>query len=209
MKHKVNTIYDDQIYEGVDSLRRAFFTAACADDVDGVCQALDGGVDLYAPSAVGDVMTHAIRGGSDDVVDALLRRGFDPERVDPKYQQSPLMTAVQFNRLSIADALIRHGANPNAPGVYSDPLSFAFGGNKPEMVRLLVAAGADTTQVRPKAAKAMNYPDHSDHRHSLPVLVPMLEEEDKRRAIDGLQTAARDGTTETMQVRKPLRLKRR
>ena len=207
MKRHVNTMYDDMIYKDVDSLRRAFFTAARANDVDGLRTALEEGVDLYASCAVGNVMTHAVRSGSDDVVDELLRRGFDPECIDPKYKQSPLMTAVQFNQLSIADTLIRKGANPSKAGEYSDPLTFAFGGNKSQMVKLLIAAGADTKQVRPKATQALGYPNHSEHNRSLPALVPLLKEEDTRVAIDGLQTAVRNGTAETLQVRKPLRLK--
>ena len=109
----------------------------------------------------------AIRTGELEAVEALLKAGADPNRIDGQ-GWTPLNAAVaglngKGTPLAIIDALLQAGADPNQPGGKSNepfktetmsigrtrehPLAIAITLGFPETVELLLEAGANPNQL--------------------------------------------------------------
>jgi ankyrin repeat protein len=96
----------------------------------------------------GDLLTNAIYSDSAAIVAALLEHGADPNQAPSFSRVPPLYTASNplWGNVDIVRLLLERGADPN-PKRYK-PLAVAMrnGPRKPEIVDLLVKAGARTTR---------------------------------------------------------------
>ena len=90
----------------------------------------------------------ATRQGALDAMDALFEAGVDPNRRDRRFDWTPLMHAVHKGQAKAAEALLKHGADPNA-GTEGGltPLMMAAGDSDPRIVELLLAHGANPRTV--------------------------------------------------------------
>jgi ankyrin repeat protein len=87
---------------------------------------------------------HAIEGGSVDIVSDLLAAGADPKFTAPG-GDTALMMAAWSNKLTIAKALLDHGALVNAANSSGETALISASQTCPDgkMVQLLLSAGAD------------------------------------------------------------------
>ncbi|XP_019481764.1 PREDICTED: B-cell lymphoma 3 protein [Hipposideros armiger] len=108
--------------------------------------AAPGTVDLEARNYDGLTALHvAVNTECHEAVLLLLERGADIDAVDIKSGRSPLIHAVENNKLSMVQLLLQHGANVNAQ-MYSgsSALHSASGRGLLHLVRMLVRSGADS-----------------------------------------------------------------
>jgi ankyrin repeat protein len=78
-----------------------------------------------------------------DVFDMILNACKNPDELD-RFRYTPLWWAVQFDFFQFAQALLRKGANPNTPHIYSQSmLAFTRCSNNPALFQLLINHGAD------------------------------------------------------------------
>lgn len=99
-------------------------------------------VDQHDPSGRTALM-HAARAGDLDLLDRLLARSADSDRIDD-WGWTPLTYAVGYNHLAIAVALLDHGADPNAGGIGCwEAMDLLPPGRASDFVELLIDRGAD------------------------------------------------------------------
>jgi ankyrin repeat protein len=88
------------------------------------------------------LMVFAAQGGSIDAAELLLSRGAAASASDGT-GRTPLHAAAAHGHLPMLRWLIAHGADVNALAFEGTPLAGAVSCNRPEIVRELLAAGAD------------------------------------------------------------------
>ena len=130
-----------------------FALAAFNDRVDEVRLMLSRGMD---PGTVGPdgtpVLVTAAREGSERVVDVLLAAGAKVDQAN-SYGDTALKLAALHGRLSIAKKLRARGAQVETPGW--TPLIYAATGGHDEMVRYLLAEGANIDARSPNGTTAL------------------------------------------------------
>ena len=97
------------------------------------------GFDQYGNSP----LAAAIVRGRTEVVAYLLDNGANPNDAPETGGEPPLMLASTAGNKDIMSLLLAKGADPNMRRAGSSLLSFSVWGNDPEVVRMLLAAGAD------------------------------------------------------------------
>jgi len=85
----------------------------------------------------------AVSRGHAEVVTYLLEKGADPNDAPDSGGEPPLMLAATAGKKDIMSLLLAKGANPNMRVGGSSLLSFSIWSNDPEVVRMMIAAGAD------------------------------------------------------------------
>ncbi len=117
-----------------------------------------GGADVNAIMKGGYTPLHVAAAKEDEeLTDALLDSpGIQVNIVDDS-GSSPLRIAAETANLHIVQALIRHGANPNAEGQDgATPLDAAAAQGSAEVVEILIEAGADVTHRAPNGMSALD-----------------------------------------------------
>lgn len=84
----------------------------------------------------------ATEDGDAEQIRGLISRGANPNLLSTE-GWAPLTNAAFYGKMEAAEALLSGGANPNLPPGDRSPLYQAVEGDKPEMVQLLLANGAD------------------------------------------------------------------
>ncbi|MFW5867876.1 MAG: ankyrin repeat domain-containing protein, partial [Armatimonadota bacterium] len=145
---------------GVSSQRAArvepLQRAALAGDLDRLSALIADGVPVNGLGPDGDTpLASAIRGGQPEAARALLEAGASPS-------DHAMRMALRYERWDILDALIRAGGDPEVRGTWSgrSPLELAVERQDMEMVRLLLANGADAGAVSlegPLSHPALHY----------------------------------------------------
>jgi ankyrin repeat protein len=105
---------------------------------------------LHTPDALGQTVLHcAVIGGSALAVEEVLKWGAIDVNAGTNMRATPLHLAAITGFLKIAELLIAAGADVNAvggrvePGAGATALEVAMMGCKPEVIRLLLKAGAE------------------------------------------------------------------
>ncbi len=88
------------------------------------------------------ILNAAVRNRDVALIDKILAAGADPNATTPKGSHA-LMIAVSAGDTDIATRLLQKGAYPNLPSDGDLPLMKAIEADKPEMVALLLAHGAN------------------------------------------------------------------
>jgi ankyrin repeat protein len=106
---------------------------------------LRGGADAAAQNVFGVTpMSEAALIGSEPVIQKLLAAGVDPNSPNPE-GETALMLVVRTGRIDAAEALITAGADVNAKERWAGQTALMWAGAQmqPEMVKLLLASGAE------------------------------------------------------------------
>jgi ankyrin repeat protein len=141
------------------------FQAAAKNDVAAIHHLVGSGVNPNSVSHYGSTPLHnACMSGSLDAVRALVALGADPNL---KYTyKSPVDGRVEADRVAImatpsaeiAQFLMDNGSNPNAiDGGGNSVLMLAAQRNRPELVRVLISAGARADMRNAKGYTAMDF----------------------------------------------------
>lgn len=112
-------------------------------------------VDAIEQGYLGELQTFAQNGLVLDeplYVESFAQNGLrmnEPVHVERGISRTPLALAVHYNRVQMVEYLLAQGADPNAQGPgpnprYSNPLYLAAMNNSPDMLKLLINAGAST-----------------------------------------------------------------
>ena len=156
-----------------DSGRTAMLTAVTAGQTHIVQQLLKRGVQPEKRN--GEILQEAIRKRHPDIVRLLLAAGADANRTD-NYNRNVLSQAACFNPPEVIDMLIKAGAQVNlisADHFRSTPLINACKLQKQdpvEVVRLLLAAGADASLKDASGKTALDYATERGHTQSAELL---------------------------------------
>lgn len=99
---------------------------------------------------------HAVMAQDDALLRALLDAGVPAHSVTPT-GETPLCAALRLGRMDTALILLLHGADPNAPGLEGHPpIALASLRRHPQLLRILLAAGADPNKAfAPPHSKAL------------------------------------------------------
>jgi len=141
--------------------------AARSGDVETVRHLLEDGIpvdqfDTTDPyGRVTTALYQATKAGRVEVVELLLDAGADPtlRASNPRSVHHPLQVAAQFGRTEILQLFLQRGADPNAPGKESTALHMASVSQHPEIVRILLAAGALPSIEQPSIAAQLSERD--------------------------------------------------
>ncbi|HZN65336.1 MAG TPA: ankyrin repeat domain-containing protein [Tepidisphaeraceae bacterium] len=98
-------------------------------------------------------MEYAVREGDTALAERLLKAGVDPDAVI-SLDDTALGIAAQNGHLGVARALIAAGADVNRRSGINTPLKYAAKFHQPEMVKLLLEAGAVSSGAAAAAAAA-------------------------------------------------------
>lgn len=137
--------------------------AATRGDAETVRQLLDEGTpvdqfdttDRYGRPTT--ALYKATMAGRTEVVELLLDAGADPtlRAADPAAVLHPLQVAAKFGRAEILGMFLERGADANAPGRDSAALHVALMSKKPQIVQLLLDAGALPSIEQPSIASRL------------------------------------------------------
>ncbi len=125
--------------------------AATNGDLRRVQQLLEAGTDVKKPLGPpsNSVLNRAVEGGNDQVVEAVLGAGADPNE-PTETGMTPLMFAAFFGHSSIVENLVNHGAKLDAVDERhkNTALLIAIRKGNTDVVTKLLRAGADPNQGR-------------------------------------------------------------
>ncbi|HVZ23345.1 MAG TPA: ankyrin repeat domain-containing protein [Vicinamibacterales bacterium] len=161
--------------------------AARANDVDVARVLLRAGARVDAANRYGVTpLSLAAQNGSAPMIELLLAAGADPNHVISK-GQTVLMTAARTGNVAAVTALLDHGADVAAREdlLGEDALMWAASENHPDVVKLLIARGADVN-VR---STPLTFPREQFGLEGVPTFLPKGD-------WTPLMYAARDGATE-------------
>jgi ankyrin repeat protein len=168
----------------------ALLYAAYNGDAELVEQLLDAGADPNLRNEYGSFpLSEAVQQGSVEVIELLLEHDADPA-VSNLEGETALMVAARSGHLAAAELLIEHGADVNAKEAWGgqSPLMWAAAQSQPEMMKLLIAAGANLDEhgaARLWDRRIMNEPRPKDMN---------------KGGFNPLLYAARQGCTECVKV---------
>lgn len=98
------------------------------------------------------ILRDAIIAERDALARLLVRKGANVNLGDPKYQLTPLMTAVMMNRYELAKFLLANGAAVDALDRKANTaLDHALGNHRPRFARLMLEHGADPNLIHDDA----------------------------------------------------------
>ncbi|KAF7554274.1 hypothetical protein G7Z17_g3023 [Cylindrodendrum hubeiense] len=107
------------------------------------------------PEITGTILQAAIKGGNIKVVEMLLQAGANVELVGEN--ETALCTTIRMRDGAMFTALLSNGANPSPSGVRVTPLAIAAIHGEVEMVRSLIAVGAEVDQLSYDPGDVCNY----------------------------------------------------
>jgi ankyrin repeat protein len=123
----------------------ALLWAAYNGDATLVARLIEAGADVDAKNEFGSsALSEAAIGGYTDVVAALLKGGAAADIANPE-GETPLMAVARTGNVEAATLLLDAGANVNAIELWGQQsaLMWAAAQKHPEMIKLLIARGAD------------------------------------------------------------------
>jgi ankyrin repeat protein len=147
---------------GSDELLRELLRAAELGDAKGVDQMISKGLDPNTADAKGNTLLMiATREGHRDVVSTLVRRKANANRRN-QYGDTALMLATLRGDREIARMLIEFGGAEVKHSGWA-PIHYAAFYDKPEMIRYLIAKGADKDALAPNGYTPLMLSARSGH----------------------------------------------
>jgi hypothetical protein len=158
--------------------------AAAVGDTNAVMKAIEAGVDVrrLGTNMVNDAWAQqgktpfsvAVENGQIPTARLLLAAGADPNSLVSPSGDTSLLVAARQGDFEFAELLLKHKGNVNAANTMGEtPLFCAVKKGDPQVVRLLLEAGAEQTNIpalRPPRRKATTLPDHTKDREILALL---------------------------------------
>ena len=134
----------------------ALYAAAANPDAAITGKLLAAGADPNVPLLSGETaLMEAARRGNLDIVRALLSAKADPNAQEANGGQSALMWAVSQRHSAVVEELVKRGADVKAGSKTGfTPLMFAAQQDDVESARILIDAGANPNEVRPKSGNS-------------------------------------------------------
>ncbi|HIA52845.1 MAG TPA: hypothetical protein EYN91_12280 [Candidatus Melainabacteria bacterium] len=128
--------------------RTAFLLSICVRSIEKAKMLLNAGSSIDEQGRCGMTCLHyAAQEGQTEMINWLLSLGVDVDILD-SYEETPLMTAVKHEQADAAQLFLNAGANALAEeDVGLQPINMA---TCPEIVEILVRAGADIDRVDPR-----------------------------------------------------------
>lgn len=128
-----------------------------------------------------DALYVAIDAEDQHIVEYILRKGTDVNRIYTEDGYTALCAACQRGNLSIATKLLEHGADVNGAGDCGGdyilyPLFSAVGSGNPEVVKLLLEHGADINAVNKQSETAFNLLSLVEHETARKAILQLLQE---------------------------------
>jgi len=124
-------------------------------------------------------------GGSDDMIDVLLKYGADINGWDSAENVTPLIMALFNEEYEIVPKLVDAGADPNvSSGEGHSPLRLLVDGNKLELVELLLSRGGKKTVDSPGAPDGLTPLGMASKQLNLPMVELLLENGANSRYLD-------------------------
>lgn len=128
------------------------------------------GAELNASNAAYTPLTYAVEQGNTKLVRTLLEAGANPSK--PSTSGRTPLSAASSNP-EIFTILLEAKADPNGKnGSDETPLAEAIYNNQIDMVKLLLAAGADTSKAGPNGSSALEYAKSQYHEDIVALLAP-------------------------------------
>ncbi len=151
------------------SANEDFFIAVANDRVDRVKQLLARGVDPNAVDRNGDpALVVAAREGNAATIDALLAAKADVNARN-RFQDTALMVGALKGRLGIVKALRKRGAEIEGTGW--TPLIYSATGGHDDLVRYLLAEGANVNAQSPNGTSALMMAVREAHSSTVALLL--------------------------------------
>jgi ankyrin repeat protein len=126
----------------------ALLYAAYNGDAELVGKLLDADADPNVRNEYGSFpLSEAVQSGNVDVVRLLLEHGAEPNMTNLE-GETALMVAARSGQLAAAELLLEHGADVDAKETWGgqSALMWAAAQSQPEMIKLLIAAGANINE---------------------------------------------------------------
>src|SRR5712691_9624159 len=134
----------------------ALYAAAANPDATITGKLLAAGADANAALLSGETpLMEAARRGNLDIVRALLAARANPNAQEANGGQSALMWAISQRHSAVVEELVKRGADVKAGSKTGfTPLMFAAQQDDVESARILISAGANPNEVRPKSGNS-------------------------------------------------------
>jgi len=144
-------------------------SAANMDNTAGVINLLQRGMDVNTADASGNTLAMiAARNGNADLLGFLLKNNANILKRN-RYGDTAIMLAVVKGRIEIVRQLLDANTEINNTGW--NPLHYAAYGGHAEIVRLLVAKGADLDVQAPNGQTALMLAANADHLETVKILI--------------------------------------
>lgn len=169
---------------------------------------LDAGVDINAFSGSGTPLCEAIRVSEELLAIQLLARGADVNLQKGMTEGTPLLYAIDHQMIAIVKMLLERHADANRRGnIYRSqpkiPLLLAAERGNPEIVRLLIGAGARLNEQDEQGFSALHCAARNSHAKVLRILIDEYQARLGLRLHNGslsIHSAASRGNIQSLEV---------
>ncbi len=201
-----------------DSRDADYLSAVKAGDVSAMNAALDAGANLYAFDGGLQAMSLAIQKSRENIADALLARGYDPNTGADRQDTSPLMVACGWGETGIAEKLLKAGAKIDyRSGCGDDALCWALEYTYKDAVHLLLQEGADPEHAKkystvlarekPETKATVDYFFNQLATEFSQAARVARAETQRGQEVEIMAQGMRDGLAQGTRILKPLRLR--
>jgi len=170
---------------------------------------LKAGADPSLKSPAGNSLLHFVAaGGSIPLAKHVLALKAPVDTISPQHADTALGLAVLSNRTEMVQLLLQHGANPNlgvsrdSLGRFAPPLSVAAQHGNPEIIDLLLGAGADPAKANNMGDLPIHYAARSGKLENLRRLLERGADVGSRNhdGWDAMGMAAANGHVEILRL---------
>ena len=207
IEHGVNPHYKPMDPDGFQN-SDPMFTAILHHHSEVVIALLDAGVDINTFIGFGTPLCEAIRVSEELLAMQLLSRGADVNLQKKMTEGTPLLYAIDHQMITIVKMLLERHADANRRGnIYRSqpkiPLLLAAETGNPDIVRLLIEAGARVNEQDDGGFSALHCAARNSHAKVLKILIEEYQAELGLRLHNGslsIHSAASRGNTQSLEL---------